>query len=74
MDINPLLESRNLSNYQPLCVTNPHGMKQVSISKNLPISRDSLNVCNMNSSTILPNDIYDRCHDIMMIPNYTPTN
>ena len=74
MDINPLLESRDMSNYQPLCVTNPRGMKKVSTSENLPISIDSLKVCKINSGKILPNDTYDRCDDIMMIPIGTPNN
>ena len=68
MDINPLLESRNISNYQPLCVTNPRGMKNSTESKNLPISQDSINICKIDSKVILPNDIYDGCDDIMIVP------
>ena len=67
MNINPLLEQRSISNYDPLCYTNPRGGLVTTPSQKPPITVDSLSVCNTQNSDILPLDVYNSCGNLMML-------
>ena len=75
MDINPLLQSRAMSNYAPLCERG-YNLKPDKTNKTnkTPISLDSLSLCRANGQGIVPDDMYGGCNDITPITNVTTSN
>ena len=69
MDINPLLEQRKISNFAPLCYTNPRGHTVNSDSNTEPRALDSYNVCEHRDSVVdvQPSDMYVNCTGIKVL-------